>query len=77
MVRRFEGIAIDCDNPECMEVYSDTVSISLANLRKAARRDGWMIGDDDPGDRDLCPHCFEAEQDRLYDNPPQDEGDER
>jgi hypothetical protein len=73
--RRYDGLAIDCDADECFEVFSDTASISLANLRKAARRDGWMIGDGDPGDRDLCPHCFETEQDRLYSGPCQDEGD--
>jgi hypothetical protein len=74
-LRRYDGLAIDCDEPDCLEVFSDSVSISLANLRKAARRAGWSITSDDYG-CDLCPTHLDRAREQLHVGLPcQDEGD--
>ena len=67
------SVRTTCDADDCLASFG--VPGSLATVRKTARENGWMIGDGEPWSRDLCPACFEAEQDHLYDNPPQDEGD--
>jgi len=74
-LRHYDGLAIDCDAGDCDEVFSDTASISLRNLRRAARRAGWSITSDDYG-CDLCPSCLDKAREQLHMGPPQDEGDD-
>jgi hypothetical protein len=56
MIRRYEGLAIDCDSDACSENFTDCCTISLDWLTKAAKAAGWHIATGD-GERDLCPGC--------------------
>jgi hypothetical protein len=56
MIRHYQGLAIDCDSDDCLNNFTDSCTISLDWLTKAARAAGWHIATGE-GERDLCSGC--------------------